>query len=81
MIEYEDLFNRKFCIMKTIPLEGFRTIKEKNRQCKTCSEYNTPEKDVCIPVGIIANPDCSYCSWWKDKKVKLNNVRSYQSIK
>jgi len=81
MIEYENIFNDKFIMFRTIPLEGIRTIKEKNRQCKTCSEYNIPEKDMCIPVGIIANPDCPYCSFYKEKKVKLNNVREYQSIK
>ena len=63
MIEYEDIFNDRFIMYKTIPLEGiFRTTKIKSKKCNTCSEYN---KGKCIPVGIIINPDITYCSWWK----------------
>ena len=84
MFEYcEDLFNQmNMKTFKTIPLEGiYRTTKRINRICKTCSKYNIPEKDMCIPIGIIANPDCPCCSFYKDKKVKSNNIRSYRSLK
>jgi len=81
MIEYEDIFKDKFIMFKTVPLEGVRTIKEKDRKCNTCSEYNKSEKDMCIPVGLIANPDCPFCSFYRAKKVKLNNVRGYRKLK
>jgi len=62
---------------KTIPLEGVRTIREKSRKCKTCSEYN---KGKCVSVGIIINPNITYCSWHK-----LGNdngsKRDYRSLK
>ena len=64
MIEYEDIFNDRFIMYKTIPLEGiFRTTKIKSKKCNTCSEYN---KGKCIPVGIIINPNITYCSWHKE---------------
>ena len=80
---YEDLFNQtNMKTFKTVALEGiYRTTKRINRICKTCSKYNIPEKDMCIPIGIIANPDCSYCSWWREKKLNLKVVREYRSIK
>jgi len=82
MTEQDDIFYNGDIMLKTIPLEGiYRTTKRMNRICKTCGEYNKPEKDMCIPVGIIANPDCPYCSFYKDKKVKSINVRSYRSLK
>jgi len=67
MNEQDDIFYNGDYMLKTIPLEEiYRTTKiEKSRKCNTCSEYNKPEKDMCIPVGIIINPDITYCSWWK----------------
>ncbi len=83
MIEYEDILNwEKVQMLKTIPLEGiYRTTKRMNRKCKTCNEYNKPEKDMYIPVGIIADPNCSYCSWYKDNETEVKSVRGYRRIK
>lgn len=82
MLEYEDILNwEKVKMLKTVPLEGiYRTTKRMNRNCKTCGEYNKPEKDMCIPVGIIANPDYGYCSWYKDK-AEVKTIRGYRSLK
>jgi len=52
-------------MFKTIPLEGIRTISEESKKCNTCSKYNIPQKGECIPVGIIINPNITYCSWHK----------------
>ena len=76
MIEYEDIFNDRFIMFKTIPLEGIRTISEESKKCNTCSEYN---KGKCIPVGIIINPNITYCSWHKGNGNK--NKRDYRSLK
>ena len=79
MIEYEDIFNDRFIMYKTIPLEGVRTISEKSRKCNTCSEYNQPKKDMCIPVGIIINPNITYCSWYKGNGNE--SKRDYRRVK
>ena len=76
MIEYEDIFDDRFIMFKTIPLEGVRTIREKSRKCKTCSKYN---KGKCIPVGIINNPNEEYCSWHKGNG--NGSKRNYRSLK
>jgi len=49
------------------------------RLCINCKDYKG--KLRCRTLGKIKNPDHPYCSWYKDKKVKLNNVREYRSIK
>ena len=79
MIEYDDIFNDRFIMYKTIPLEGiYRTTKiEKSRKCNTCSEYN---KGKCIPVGIIINPNITYCSWHKPGN-NNGSKRDYRSLK
>ena len=77
MIEYDDIFNDRFIMYKTIPLEGiFRTTKVKSRKCNTCSEYN---KGKCIPVGIIINPNITYCSWHKGNGNE--SKRDYRRLK
>ena len=80
MIEYEDIFNGRFIMYKTTPLEGiYRTTKISNRKCSTC-KYEI-SKFKCSFIGKIKYPDNPYCSWWKEKKFKLNNVRDYRSLK
>ena len=77
MIEQDDIFYNGDYMLKTIPLEGiFRTTKVKSRKCNTCSKYN---KGECIPVGIIINPDITYCSWHKGNNNK--SKRDYRSLK
>jgi len=81
MIEYEDIFDDRFIMYKTIPLEGiYRTTKiEKSRKCNTCSKYNIPQKGKCIPVGIIINPNITYCSWYRGNN--NGSKRDYRSLK
>ena len=80
MIEQDDIFYNGDYMLKTIPLEETETIKSEERLCSTCRNELPKNKCSEIP-GKIKNPDCSYCSFWKDKKVKLNNVRGYRSLK
>ena len=50
------------------------------RLCSTCKNYKGNLN--CRVLGKIKNPDTViHCSFYKDKKVKLNNVRSYRSLK
>ena len=71
MIEYEDILNwEKVQMLKTIPLEGiFRTSERNERLCSTCGNYESKLK--CRLIGKIKNPDCIYCSWWKEKFEKI----------
>lgn len=80
MIEQDDIFYNGDYMLKTIPLEGiYRTTKiEKSRKCNTCSEYN---KGKCIPVGIIINPNITYCSWYNPKGNGNGSKRDYGSMK
>jgi len=46
---------------------GINLIKEKKeRVCSTCRHYRG--RLICKHFGKIKNPDCIYCSWWKDKE-------------
>jgi len=54
-------------------------IIEQERLCSTCKNYNGLN---CRVLGKIKNPDTvTDCGFYKDKKVKLNNIRSYRSLK
>ena len=76
MIEYEDIFNNRFIMLKTIPMEDNRKIKpEKERLCSTCGNYKG--KLNCWILGKIKNPDCIYCSWWKGNN--NGNKRDYRN--
>jgi len=80
MTEQDDIFYNGDYMLKTIPLEGiFRTTKVKSKKCNTCSEYNQPKNGMCIPVGIIINPNITYCSWHKGNGNE--NKRDYRSMK
>ena len=79
MIEYENIFNDRFIMYKTIPMEETGTIKSEERLCSTC-RYEL-SKYKCSYLGKIKFPYNPYCSWWKEKKFKLNNVRDYRSLK
>ncbi len=73
MIEYEDIFNDKFIMFKTIPMEETGTIKSEERLCSTCGNYKG--KLECRLIGKIKNPDCIYCSWYKGNNNE-NNTKS-----
>jgi len=46
---------------------GINLIKEKKeRVCSTCKHHLG--RLICEYFGKIKNPDCIYCSWWKDKE-------------
>jgi len=50
-------------------MEGKFRITESEKLCSTCLEYNKPKKDMCIPVGKIKNPNCTFCSWHKFSEI------------
>lgn len=52
--------------------------KEQERLCSTCGNYEGKLK--CRVIGKIKNPDCIYCSWWKNK-VEVKSIRGYRRIK
>jgi len=53
---------------------------EQERLCSTCKNYKGNLN--CRVLGKIKNPDTViHCGFYKDKKVKSNNVRSYRSLK
>jgi len=74
MIEYEDIFNDRFIMLKTIPMEANITMKsEEQRLCSTCKYELTKFK--CSSIGKIKFPDSPYCSWWKEKSSKPKTKR------
>ena len=77
MTEQDDIFYNGDYMLKTIPLEGiFRTTKVKSRKCNTCSKY---KRGKYIPVGIIINPNITYCS--RHKGNDNGSKRDYRSLK
>ena len=82
MIEYKDIFDDRFIMYKTIPLEETGTIKSEERLCSTCG--NDLGKNKCRLIGKIKNPNYPYCSWWKerlDKKMETKICSNCKEIK
>ncbi|MDD5013837.1 MAG: hypothetical protein PHW73_01880 [Atribacterota bacterium] len=73
---YENILDSSIYKMRTIPLEGiFRDRRRRLKRCSNCGNYGKPRNGYCIPVGRIINPDCSYCSWWRNKNNKVGQLQ------
>ena len=61
---------------------GSNLSKEQERLCSTCGNYEG--KLNCQLIGKIKNPNCIYCSWWKerlDKKMETKICSDCKEIK
>ena len=74
----QNIFSKSMHLKGSTKMDSSLSIEEQ-RLCSTCKYELTKFK--CSSIGKIKFPDSPYCSWWRDKKVKLNNMRDYRSLK
>lgn len=86
MLEYEDIFDqlnimgsiKTIEMMPPVTMGRFATVEQK-RLCSTCGNYKGKLK--CQILGKIKNPNCIFCSWYKDDEAKVKSIRGYRRIK
>lgn len=65
--------------LKTIRMTPFvANYSVRGKHCHNCRKWVNGE---CLILGKIVNPDGDYCSWYKDKNLKIKKVRHYLSLK
>lgn len=105
IIEEMEKFNSNIfsggIMLKSRTQIGSKILKEKERLCSPCGNYNRkdnihrkPTDDIicntdtkklnCRLIGKIKNPNCIFCSWWKEKleeKVKTKRCSVCGEVK
>lgn len=80
-LEYYEELMQKLNIMrklKTIEMTPFVTeSRPKENNCTGCKNWTG---NRCIILGRIKNKN-GYCSWFKERNLKLKQPRSYLSLK